>query len=316
MSHYYDMETILNDLRAPGRKKNFILDTDTYNEVDDQFAIAYAMLAEDINLLALTAAPFLNSRSESPRDGMEKSYEEMVRVRDFIDPEGRMNIPCYRGSSDYMKSLIAPQPSEAAENIVRIVKETEGIVYIAVIGCYTNVASALLLDPSIMDKAVIIMVGANKFEHEDCNEFNLMQDRNAARVIFESGVPVVVLPAVQCTEFIRVSTGELCYYLRGKAGRIGDYLCDIFIAEEGAPEKENGFCNSRQRSIWDIASIAFLRDPDKFCRAHIVPARTIDERGYWADLNGKRNMIYVDAFIRDFIFSDFFTLMQNRGAKM
>lgn len=312
MGHYYDMDTILNDLRAPGKKKNFILDTDTYNEVDDQFAITYAMLADDINVLALTAAPFLNSRVSTAREGMEKSYEEMVRVRDFVDPEGRQNIPCYRGSTGYMKSMIAPQPSEAAENIARIVRETDGIVYIAAIGCYTNVASALLLDPSIMDKAVILLVGANKFEHENCNEFNLMQDRNAARVIFECGVPVVVLPAVDCTENIRVSTGELCYYLRGKAGQIGDYLCDIFIEEEGAPEQADGLCHSRQRSIWDIASIAFMRDPDKFCHAHIVPARTVDERGYWADLNGNRKMIYVDRFIRDFIFSDFFTLVQGK----
>ena len=125
-------------------------------------------------------------------------------------------------------------------------------------------------------------------------------------------MPVVVLPAVDGTEHIRVSTGELCYYLRGKAGKIGDYLCDIFVEEEGEPEQAGGFCNSRQRTIWDIAAIAFMRDPDKFCRAHIVPARTVDERGYWADLNGERKMIYVDRFIRDFIFSDFFTLVQGK----
>ena len=57
MYHDYNMEKILEHIRTCPKKK-FILDTDTYNEIDDQFAITYAMLADDIDLLALTAAPF------------------------------------------------------------------------------------------------------------------------------------------------------------------------------------------------------------------------------------------------------------------
>ena len=72
MYHDYSMEKIVADLRSP-TKKNFILDTDTYNEIDDQFAIAYAMYADNINLLALTAAPFANHRASDPAEGMEKS---------------------------------------------------------------------------------------------------------------------------------------------------------------------------------------------------------------------------------------------------
>lgn len=311
MSHDNQLEMILNHIRT-AKCKNLILDTDTYNEIDDQFAITYAMLAEDVNLLALTAAPFLNEKSVSPADGMEKSYEEMIRVRDLVDPDS--TIPCYRGSRDYLKTIITPQPSEAAENIIRLVKQTDGIVYIAVIGCYTNVASALLMEPSIMDKIVILMVGANKFERGDCNEFNLWQDRCAARVIFECGVPLVVLPAFDGTERIYTTTGEVHYYLNNKAGAIGNYLCRIFAKAEGEAENADGSCCSRQRSIWDIASIAFLRDPDRLCDAHIVPARTIDAQGIWRDLNDGRNMIYVDQFHRNEIFSDFFTVVRKATA--
>ena len=61
------MQYILDAIKSKDRKK-IILDTDAYNEVDDQFAIAYAMLApETIELLSINAAPFLNSRSQSPR---------------------------------------------------------------------------------------------------------------------------------------------------------------------------------------------------------------------------------------------------------
>ncbi len=314
MYHDYSMEKILDHIRTSPSKK-LILDTDTYNEIDDQFAITYAMLSRDIDLLALTAAPFRNNRAATAAEGMEKSYEEMVRVRDFIDPDGERNIPCYRGSYDYMKNIITPQPSEAAENIVRIVKETDDIVYIAVIGCYTNVASALLLDPSIMDKVVILMIGSNKFERVDANEFNLMQDRAAARVIFECGVPLVVLPAFDCTERLYMTNGELMYYFWNKAGRIGNYLCTIFNEEESAPDDEENNCSSRQRSIWDIASIAFLRKAGELCKVHVVPARTIDAQGMWRDLNDGREMIYVEWFYRDRVLSDFYTVVRKTGLK-
>lgn len=310
MYHNYDMNRILAHIRSGGRK-NFILDTDTWNELDDQFAITYAALADNINLLALTAAPFLNSRVASVREGMEKSYEEMVRVRDLIVGSSGRHIPCYRGSADYLKNIITPQPSEAADSIIRIVHESDDIVYIGIIGCYTNLASALLQDPSIMEKVVVLMVGANKFEHESANEFNLMQDRAAARIIFECGVPLVVLPAVDCTERLYTTTGEVLYYLKDRAGGIGNYLCGLFLRDESIAEDGDGNCFSRQRSIWDLAAIAFLRDPDRLCDTHIVPARTIDAKGYWRDLNDDRQMLYVDRFDRNALFSDFFTVVRK-----
>ena len=310
MYHDYDMEKILAHIRTCPKKK-LILDTDTYNEIDDQFAITYAMLSPDIDLLALTAAPFRNSRAATAAEGMEKSYAEMCRVRDLIDPEGKRNIPCFRGSSDYIKNIITPQQSDAAEAIVRLVKEADDIVYLALIGCYTNAASALLLDPSIMEKVVILMVGANKFERGDANEFNLMQDRAAARVIFECGVPLVVLPAFDCTERLYMTNGELMYYFWNKAGNIGNYLCDIFNQDEHFPDDVDGTCFSRQRSIWDIASVAFLRKAGEICNVRIVPARTIDARGMWRDLNDGRNMLYVDCFRRNEVLSDFYTVVRK-----
>ena len=54
-----------------------VLDTDTYNEIDDQFALVYALLCpEKLNVEAVYAALFTNDRSTGPGDGMEKSYEE------------------------------------------------------------------------------------------------------------------------------------------------------------------------------------------------------------------------------------------------
>ena len=49
-----------------------VLDTDTYNEIDDQYALAQVLLSpEDVTVEAVYAAPFHNARSTGPGDGME-----------------------------------------------------------------------------------------------------------------------------------------------------------------------------------------------------------------------------------------------------
>jgi len=53
-------------LQFPVGRVDMVLDTDTFNEVDDQFALSYLLLRPDrINLQAVYAAPFLNTRSVS-----------------------------------------------------------------------------------------------------------------------------------------------------------------------------------------------------------------------------------------------------------
>ena len=59
------MRSILENLKSTDIK-DVILDTDCYNEIDDQFALAYLMRSGDrVNLLSVNAAPFLNKRSTS-----------------------------------------------------------------------------------------------------------------------------------------------------------------------------------------------------------------------------------------------------------
>ena len=42
-------------------KVDVVIDTDTYNEIDDQFAVSYLLRSKDrLNTVALYAAPFFN----------------------------------------------------------------------------------------------------------------------------------------------------------------------------------------------------------------------------------------------------------------
>lgn len=84
-----------------------VLDTDTFNEVDDQFALAHLLLSStSVNLEAVYAAPFFNTRSTGPADGMEKSYEEIHRVLKLVGGEARP--PVFRGSTAYLPSARTP----------------------------------------------------------------------------------------------------------------------------------------------------------------------------------------------------------------
>lgn len=74
-------EQIVRKLQLPPGVLDVVIDTDAFNEVDDQFALVYALASpERIRVQAVYAAPFYNDKSVSPADGMEKSYQEILKI--------------------------------------------------------------------------------------------------------------------------------------------------------------------------------------------------------------------------------------------
>ena len=73
-------EQHLKNLSVPTAPIDVVLDTDAYNEIDDQFAIAYLLRTKGLETKAIYAAPFYNSNSTSPEDGMERSYDEIGKL--------------------------------------------------------------------------------------------------------------------------------------------------------------------------------------------------------------------------------------------
>ena len=148
---------VVNELRKNGIKR-MILDTDTYNEIDDQFALALAMIAKDkIDLACVCAAPFHNENSSSYADGMERSYREIGICTGLVhDSHGVEIPPYYRGSTERMPDENTPVESEAAHKIAEYVMAYDGITFVTAIGAITNVASAILLHPEIKEKMLCI----------------------------------------------------------------------------------------------------------------------------------------------------------------
>lgn len=295
------MKNILRDIKSPS-VKSIILDTDTFNEIDDQFALAYAMLSpERIKLLSVNAAPFLNSRSTSPADGMMKSYNEIRRIMSLVDPEA--NIPYYKGSETFLVDKSAPVESEAADNIINTVMSSSETVYIVAIGAITNVASAIIKCPALAERAVVIWLGGHALTYKDTREFNLYQDVMSAQVVFDSGIPLIQIPcAGMCTEFV-TTIPELEYYLRGK-NELCDYLVDIV---RSYTKKPYGW----SKVVWDVTAVAVLVRPEAF-RYSMLPRPYVTIEGRYAFDGEREPYIYVNKLSRDPIYADLFTKLSNK----
>lgn len=296
-------DVMLKRLEPPKGRISMVLDTDTYNEIDDQFAVIYAILSEQIDVEAIHAAPFFNSRSSGPGDGMEKSYEEILRVLDRLDYQHDNFV--FRGSTSYLPEPGKPVESDATADLIkRAMADRDDVLYVAAIGAITNVASAILLEPKIIERIVVVWLGGQPYYWPSAREFNLGQDIPASQVIFNSGVPLVHIPCKNVAEHIRTTVPEMERYVKGK-GTIGDYLYEIFVGYHS-----NHYAWSKV--IWDISTIAYLLNPD-WVPSHICASPILTSEGTWS-FNPSRHFTRVaDNANRDAIFGDLFRRLEENS---
>lgn len=294
----------LHMVMPPTGKADVILDTDTYNEIDDQFALAYLLHSGDrLNVKAITAAPFYNEKVSSPEEGMEKSYSEILKVLDF---DGRLNMlnAVYKGSGTFLADESTPVESPAARAIIDIASQysEENPLYVVAIGAITNVASALLLDSSIAEKIVVVWLGGNGFHMPDTYEFNMRQDIAATRVVFESSVRLALLPCSGVVDRCQTTEFELRHWLQGK-NALADYLVQNTVSEAENYAKGKPW----SRVIWDITAIAWMLNGDgRFMRGRSEPCPHAEyDYHYSPNPNGKV-IHYVFDVNRDAVFEDLF----------
>ena len=292
----------LEMLHPPEGSVRMVLDTDTYNEIDDQFAVVHALLSpKQLNLEAIYAAPFHNNRSANPEDGMEKSYEEILRLLALlnVDTEGFV----YRGSRAFLSDATTPVPSDAATDMIeRALTQADEPLYVVAVGAITNVASAILMEPEIIKRIVVVWLGGNPLYWPHTREFNLAQDIHSTRLVLNCGVPFVHLPARGVVSHLLTTVAEMERYVQGQ-GKIGDYLVEIFKAYHS-----DHFAWSKV--IWDISATAYLINPE-WVPTEIVHTPILTDAVTWSFDNSRHFMRIATGVNRDAIFRDLFQKLRQ-----
>ncbi|MDX1524161.1 MAG: nucleoside hydrolase, partial [Anaerolineae bacterium] len=305
--------TLTNDemrrrLEPPAGRVRLVIDTDAANEIDDQFAVAWALLSpEKFVVEGVYAAPYSFALHRTPMlkaydlikagqadqisgdlarytgwaqrlidqdidarsipfveadEGMELSYQEILTVYDKLglDPTGQV----FRGSPDYLTSLVEPISSPAAEHLIeRAMAGGDEPLYVAAIGCLPNIASAILLEPEIIKHIVVLWTSAYPSSTNLWNgtSFNLVQDRLASQLLFDCGVPHVYLPGYHIGAQLSISLPEMEAWVKGK-GAMGDYLYHLYT--HNPIQAQRGITDHFGRTwiIWDLINFAWLINPE------------------------------------------------------
>jgi purine nucleosidase len=315
-------------LQSPGARVSIVIDTDAANEIDDQFALAWALKRADrLDIRGIYATPFSFAHRRamypqashdappfnSPARGMERSFEEILRVQELLAVQHP--APVFRGSPAYLTSLDHPIASDATEHLIATAlgMPPDEPLYVVALGCATNVASAMLLAPEILQKIVVVWTSAYPSHAPHINQsFNLEQDILASQWLYDSGVPLVYLPGYHVGAQLRLSLAEAERFV-APHGAIGAYLHALFADNPlwtitGRPQSA-----SHSWVIWDLINIAWLLHPE-WVPSHIVPTPVLGTDLHWHDRTNAHPMREAFGVQRDAIFNDLFACLAASNA--
>ena len=274
------------------KKVNVILDTDIYNECDDQFALSYLLKSQDkFNIEAITVAPYHHDNNISIEEGTDKSYNEVIKICNWLNFDCDNKV--FKGATDYIINGYNEE-NEAVSKIIEIANKNDK-TYILAIGAITNVAMAIKKDSKIIDKIEVIWLGGNSFLSKDNKEFNFKQDVEAVRIVFQSQVKLTIIPCKNVASNLRTSIYELEHFLKGKS-KLCDYLYQRFYNDgvHGIQER---------RVVWDISVIAYMINKDWFESVKVSQPNIKDDTSYELTHNNHKitmvNYLNVDKIYTD-----------------
>ncbi|MGE4242640.1 nucleoside hydrolase [Ramlibacter sp.] len=320
MNHVRDDAWYAARLVEPQGPVRCVIDTDTANEIDDQFALAWALLAgERLQVEAVYAEPFSFAYRQGelahaprgappfnpPAEGMRRSLAEIIRIYELLgrDHRGR----AFAGSASYLASPDRPLESEAAEHLVALARACAPgeTLYVLALGCVTNIASALLMAPDIADRVVVVWTSGYPSHAPHVNDsFNLEQDMHASRVLLRSGVPLVYLPGFHVGAQLRLSLAEVEAHVRG-CGAIGSYLHHLFTNNPLWTIYPADSAKPHSWVIWDLICVAWLLEPG-WLRSTLVRTPDLGDDKRWIRRDDSHLMREAFAVDRDAIFNDLF----------
>ena len=276
-------------------KINIILDTDTYNECDDQFALSYLIKSKDLfNIEAITVAPYSHTKRDvKVRDSQELSYNEILKICNWLNFDTDNKV--FKGSMDYIQNGY-DEKNVAVNKIIEIALKNNK-TYILGIGAITNIALAIKKEPKIVNKIEIIWLGGNELGYKDNLEYNFRQDVEAVKIVFESKVKLTILPCKNIVSELKIDINTIKEKLENKS-KLCNYLIERFYNDGYHDVQES-------RVIWDISVIAYMINKNWFETKQISCPNIRMDTSYEVTDN-RHNITFVTKLDRNKIYEDLF----------
>jgi inosine-uridine nucleoside N-ribohydrolase len=227
-----------------GETIRVIIDSDAKNEIDDQWAIALAILSpERFKIEGFVSAPYLDGGPDS----VEKCAQEIELVLEKAGMKDKW--PVYRGSQP-LQYFDTPSESEGVDFIIEkaMASTPDDPLWIIGLGAATNIASAVLKEPKIVDRINVFWHFRTRWP-EKCWNFNVFGDAHAARAVFHSEL-----------SFVLFDTGTYLYCPMEESerlvrphGALGQYLHDYRLTDS--------YFSGAKKGYFDLGDIAALVEP-------------------------------------------------------
>lgn len=224
------------------KKYRMILDCDTKNEIDDQFAIAYALLSPDITVEGVVSVQNQGNHGEGSVDLYHREARKVLRL-------AGADVPAFKGSRHPVGAHARPERSDGVEFIVESVRKYGSAVTLVATGPASNLANACLIAPDTMRRAKMLWIGGFRNNREmqlvKSRECNFINDRRAIALLCSSDLDFTILPAIGVTDAMMVQAVRFAERLRERDTPLSRYLARLLET-----------CGNRYRILWDIAAVA------------------------------------------------------------
>jgi len=241
-----------------------------------------------------------------PGVGMERSYQEILTIFEKLgqNPEGLV----FRGSTSFLPSISQPVDSPAARHLIeRALAAEDSPLYVVCIGAMTNVVSAMLIEPRIIENIVVVWTASYpSVSKRTTHSLNLEQDLIASQLLFDCGVPLVYLPGYQVGALLKISQPEMELWVKGR-GAIGDYLYELYMNNPLHSHRQPQDFFGRTWIMWDLITVAWLLDP-QWVPSDLMPTPILSDNRFYQDAGPGRHLmreaysVNRDAVFRDLLF--------------
>lgn len=188
--------------------------------------------------------------------GMPKPIMREQIVADNIHGESGLDGP------KFAPLVRKAESKHAIQYIIDTLMNSDGDITLVPVGPLTNIAFAMRMQPAILPKIreIVLMGGAyGTGNFTPSAEFNIYADPEAARVVFTSGVPLVMMGLDLTNQ--TTCTADVISRMKKVGGPAGELFSDIMSFTLKTQYENYGLAGG---PVHDATCIGYLINPDAF----------------------------------------------------